>query len=73
MTIEKLLFELNASSNIIFTKDAVTKRPLNSLELNFEGQFGANLGSNAVFISKIKSFGHFSKSKIRRSKLTNFP
>ena len=40
MTIEKLLFELNASS--ILTKDAVTKRPLNSLELNFQGQFEVN-------------------------------
>ena len=45
MTIKKLLFELNASS--ILTKDAVTKRPLNSLELFIiiQGQSGVNSGS----------------------------
>ena len=51
MTIEKLLFELNASS--ILTKDAVTKRPLNSLELFIiiQGQSGVNSGSKIFSIA----------------------
>ena len=52
MTIEKLLFELNASS--LLTKDAVTKRPLNSLELNFKGQSGVN---RVKYIEKLCKLG----------------